>query len=81
MFVELADIEPGAVVDVADEAGRLTSYQVTSVDVISKDALPDDVVFARTGPPRLILVTCGGTFDPEARSYDDNVVVVVAEPV
>jgi len=29
----------------------------------------------RTGAPRLVLVTCGGAWDPERRSYTENVVV------
>ena len=39
-----------------------------------------DQLFTRSGPPRLTLITCGGPFLPEFRSYRDNV-VVVAEPV
>jgi hypothetical protein len=41
--------------------------------------VPLDALFQRTGPPRLVLLTCGGEFQPELRSYADNV-VVVAEP-
>ena len=42
--------------------------------------LPLDRLFARDGPPRLTLITCGGPFLPEYLSYRDNV-VVVAEPL
>jgi hypothetical protein len=42
-------------------------------------ALPPEV-FAVGGPPRLVLITCGGAFDRRTRNYADNV-VVVAEPV
>lgn len=80
VFVGLVDIELGAIVEVADDAGRWSRFRVTSVDLIDKDELPDDVVFDRSGPSRLVLVTCGGTFDPDAASYEDNV-VVMAEPV
>jgi hypothetical protein len=38
--------------------------------------LPLDRLFARDGPPRLTLITCGGPFLPEFGSYRDNVVVV-----
>ena len=41
---------------------------------IDKDELPLDL-FGREGPPRLTLVTCGGGFDEQARSYTHNVVV------
>lgn len=76
VFVRLVDIDPGAVVEVTDEEGRTDRFVVESVDRYDKTALPEDVVFARAGDPRLVLVTCGGRFDRERNSYDDNVVVV-----
>ena len=80
VFVRLADIDPGEIVEVTDEEGRTDRFVVESVDRYDKTALPEDVVFARDGDPRLVLVTCGGRFDRERNSYDDNV-VVVATPV
>jgi len=32
-------------------------------------------LFARTGQPRLTLITCGGAFNRTTRSYDNNIVV------
>jgi len=80
VFVRLADVEPGAEIEVTDDEGLTRSYRVETVDQYDKTQLPDDIVFARSGTERLVLVTCGGRFDPTARSYDDNV-VVVATPV
>lgn len=80
VFVRLADVQPGATVEVEDEAGRLSRYTVEAVERHAKEALPEDLVYARDGASRLVLVTCGGRFDPERRSYDDNI-VVVAVPV
>ena len=71
---------PGDEVAVTDAAGRVTRWRVVSRDLPPKQALPVDTIFTRGGPPRLVLVTCGGPFDPVARSYRDNV-VVVAEPL
>jgi hypothetical protein len=34
----------------------------------------EDAAGARDGDPQLVLITCGGEFDTEARSYADNVV-------
>jgi len=65
---------------VTDAAGTTTSWRVISREVIQKAVLPLDRLFAREGPPRLTMITCGGPFLPEYRSYRDNV-VVVAEPV
>jgi len=44
--------------------------------VIDKNQLPPDDVWARTGSPRLVLVTCGGRYDASRRGYDDNVVLL-----
>lgn len=71
--------DAGAEVEVTDAAGTATRWHVVSREQIDKQALPLDRLFAREGPPRLVLVTCGGEFLPEYGSYESNV-VVVAEP-
>ncbi len=76
----LRDAAVGDEVVVTDAAGTSTRWRVVSREVIEKQVLPLDRLFARTGPPRLTLITCGGPFLPEYRSYRDNV-VVIAEPV
>lgn len=75
----LKDAAVGDEVTVADATGTTTRWRVVSREVITKQALPLDRLFARDGAPRLTLITCGGPFLPEFRSYRDNV-VVVAEP-
>lgn len=76
----LREAAVGHEVVVTDAAGTATRWRVISRELISKQVLPLDRLFARDGPPRLTLVTCGGPFLPEYRSYRDNV-VVVAEPM
>jgi sortase (surface protein transpeptidase) len=76
----LRDAEPGAEVVSTDAAGTATRWRVVSREVLEKQALPVDRLFARTGEPRLVLVTCGGPFLPDVGGYRDNV-VVVAEPL
>ena len=63
-----------------DSAGTTTRWRVLSRALVPKRALPIAQLFARAGPPRLVLMTCGGEFLPELRAYRDNV-VVVAEPM
>jgi sortase family protein len=72
--------DPGTDVLVTDAAGSITHWRVVSRELIDKRAVPLGALFARSGPPRLVLLTCGGPFLPELRSYRDNV-VVVAEPL
>jgi sortase (surface protein transpeptidase) len=76
----LREAAVGTEVLVTDAEGTTTLWRVVSRELITKQALPLDRLFARSGPPRLTLVTCGGPFLPEYGSYRDNV-VVVAEPV
>jgi len=40
-----------------------------------KDTAPLAELFARSGQPRLTLITCGGSFDAAGGSYRDNVVI------
>jgi sortase (surface protein transpeptidase) len=76
----LQEAEVGDEVVVTDAVGTGTRWRVVSRDLIQKQVLPLDLLFARDGPPRLTLITCGGPFLPEFRSYRDNV-LVVAEPL
>ncbi len=75
----LEDLEPGTQIVV--RSGRVvTRYVIESVRTIDKGGLDLQSLFARDGPPRLHLVTCGGEFDRRTRQYADNV-VAVAVPV
>ena len=75
----LRETEPGDEVVVTAADGATTRWTVTGRELIDKPGLPLGELFTRTGAPRLVLITCGGPFDDELRSYRDNV-VVVAEP-
>ena len=72
----LREAEVDAEVLVTDAAGDPTRWRVVSREQVDKQALPVDRLFAREGPPRLVLVTCGGEFLPELGGYESNVVVV-----
>lgn len=78
-FAALRGVEPGASVVVTSSDGTRHAYRVTTVEKIAKDQAPLDVWFARSGPPRLVLVTCGGAWQADIGHYADNV-VVTAEP-
>lgn len=79
-FYRLADAALGDPVRVELADGAVVDFRVTAVERIDKSELPVDRLFARTGAPRLTLVTCGGAFDRSTRDYRQNV-VVTAEPV
>lgn len=74
-FSRLRDLGVGAAVTVSDESGRDWAYRVESVTEYVKSELPDEL-FARSGERTLVLITCGGPFDPALGHYRDNIVVV-----
>ena len=50
-------------------------FAVTRVEQYPKDAFPTAAVYGPVPGPELRLITCGGTFDRQAGSYRDNIVV------
>lgn len=74
-FHRLREVSLGSVVNVVDEQGRSLDYEVVGKQTVTKQALPVDEIFARDGQHLLVLITCGGPFQPELKSYRDNVVV------
>jgi hypothetical protein len=70
----LRRLSPGDEVMVRTATGSV-SFQVRSVRVISKRALPLNEIFDRDGPPRLRIVSCGGAYLPAQGGYQDNIVV------
>jgi hypothetical protein len=71
----LRSLRVGDPITVKRQDGRVIRYAVTGRRQVPKMSLAELGLFARSGTPRLVLVTCGGTFDPRRHSYDDNVVV------
>lgn len=77
-FNELWRAARGDKVIVDDSRGVKHRYRVSRVLTLSKKQLPKQAptLFAQTGPPRLVLVTCGGRFVGGDEGYDQNRVVV-----
>ena len=73
VFRHLVDLRTGASVSVELTDGQVRRYEVTSVEQYDKQALPADV-WATDGPERLVLITCGGRFNPSLRSYESNII-------
>ena len=73
-FAALLDIPFGARLTVTDSAGAPHAYRVSSRQQLAKSDLPASL-FTRDGTPRLVLITCGGSFDHLTHHYDDNVIV------
>ena len=79
-FFNLRKVLPGETLEVELADGRVLRYEVTGNTLYDKAELPASELFRKDGDPVLQLITCGGTFDPEQRSYEANV-VVTAKPI
>ena len=75
VFYRLDDLGPGDTVTVTMSDGTSVEYVVTQVQLYTKDDFPTSEVYGARPDPELRLITCGGSFDYEKRSYRDNVVV------
>jgi sortase (surface protein transpeptidase) len=74
-FHQLGNLEPGAQVDVIADDGTTRVYQVVERAVYDKDELPADRIWRTTGDETLVLITCGGSYNPDIRRYRQNIVV------
>jgi hypothetical protein len=76
----LAEAHRGDRVQLVTQDGRTFTYRVVSTRSYPKRGLPADV-YSLHGRPRLVVVTCGGSFDSAARHYRDNIVVTAVPAV
>jgi LPXTG-site transpeptidase (sortase) family protein len=75
VFFRLSELEEGDEVLVDRADGTAVRFTVTEVARYPKDDFPTEKVYGPTPHAELRLITCGGEFDPDVRSYRDNVVV------
>jgi hypothetical protein len=81
-FAELWQDNAGAVITIKDNSGTAWRYRVTQVLTLNKDQLPQQAptLFSASGPPRIVLATCGGEWIGGSVGYADNR-IVVATPI
>lgn len=75
VFFDLGALQAGDEVTVTREDGSVATFAVDRVERHRKDDFPTIEVYGNTDDAQLRLITCGGAFDPDARSYEDNVIV------
>lgn len=68
----LRELRPGDPVVLSTDH-EVRNYVIAAVRSYPKADLPSEV-FDTAGRPRLVIVTCGGTFNKQTRQYSDNVV-------
>lgn len=75
VFFSLRELAPEQEILVEREDGSTARFRVESIQQFPKDAFPTEVVYADIDHAGLRLITCGGAFDRQSRSYRDNIVV------
>ena len=75
VFYGLASLQPGDPIAVTRRDASAVQFRVRTVQRFRLADFPADRVYRRDGPPGLVLITCGGTYDRAAGRYLDNVVV------
>jgi sortase (surface protein transpeptidase) len=75
VFFDLRDVAPGAEIVISRQDGSTATFQVTHVEGFGKDEFPTQAVYGDLDHAGLRLITCGGAFDRQARSYVDNLVI------
>jgi sortase (surface protein transpeptidase) len=75
VFFRLGALVKGDTIRIARANGGTATFRVDEVKSYPKTDFPTDLVYGPGDRPGLRVVTCGGAFDRNARSYVDNVIV------
>lgn len=80
VMVRLRALRTGQVVELRT-GGRRLGYRVTArASLPQAELVVHTDTFRQDGPHRLVLITCGGVFDPVRHRYRDNL-VIYAQPM
>lgn len=74
VFYNLKQLRAGDEVDVIDQSGAKLRFKVTDSTSVGASAHPAGL-FAKTGPARLTLITCDGSWDQKAGQYTQRLLV------
>jgi sortase (surface protein transpeptidase) len=74
VFFDLRNVKEGAAISVTRQDGTVAKFEVTRVSAFAKAEFPTELIYGSLDYPGLRLITCGGSFDESADSYDDNIV-------
>ena len=75
VFFDLRDLAAGEEITITRQDGTTATFRVTEVERFDKEAFPTQAVYGDLDHAGLRLITCGGAFDRQARSYEDNIVI------
>jgi hypothetical protein len=75
VFYDLQKLQAGDTVEVGREDGTIAIFSIDSVQTVQKSDFPTLEVYGNLDHAGLRLITCGGEFDPDAQSYESNIIV------
>jgi LPXTG-site transpeptidase (sortase) family protein len=75
VFNKLRNLAPGSRISLDFDLGAELDYRVTWVEQFRAQTAPLARIFEQNTGSALTLITCGGTFDNNARAYLDRIVV------
>jgi len=74
VFYRLTGLRRGDVVEVVRADGSRVKFTISRITTVKKTAFPSYAVFAPTATADIRLITCTGTFEPNALSYLDSLI-------
>jgi LPXTG-site transpeptidase (sortase) family protein len=75
VFYRLKEGAPGAEIQLQLVDGTVAHYRVIDVTIYDEATAPVQDIVGPTEGEIVTLITCGGSFDPQAREYDKRVVL------
>ncbi len=75
VFARLGELKNGDLVTVVRADSSVAVFRVTGAQRFAKDEFPAEQVYGAVPDSELVLITCTGGFDEQARSYTENLVV------
>ena len=75
VFARLGELKEGDQIAVTRADSSVAVFQVTGAQRFAKDEFPARQVYEAVPDSELVLITCTGGFDEQARSYTENLVV------
>lgn len=74
VFYDLKDLRAGDTIEITRADGSVAVFTVDAVEDVPKAEFPTQRVYGNLDHAGLRLITCGGVFDSDAGSYEDNVI-------
>ncbi|TKV60398.1 class F sortase [Nakamurella flava] len=74
VFYDLKKLQAGDAIEISRADGSVAVFTVDSVEDVPKAQFPTQRVYGNLDHAGLRLITCGGVFDSDAGSYEDNII-------